>query len=279
MADRHAYLIQAHGNFEQLQKLLDALDDSRNDIYVHIDAKSDFRGGLSCRHANLYLTPRISVNWGGPSQIWSELVLLKEATRTHHSYYHLLSGSDLPIKSQDYIHDFFLKNEGKEFVEMTPVRKSTLWRFQYTLFPERCNIPFCVLLNNIFKFVPMSLGFRRNKNVIFGCGPNWFSITDSLSRLVVSREDWIRKVFSHTNNCDEVFLQTIIRECGLESTVAGTNMRYTDWSRSNHHRHPCTFHAEDYDALMSRPELFARKFDTGVDAEIVELILKGIEQA
>ena len=33
-----------------------------------------------------------------------------------YAYYHLLSGADLPIKSQDYIHEFFHKNSGKEFV-------------------------------------------------------------------------------------------------------------------------------------------------------------------
>ncbi len=33
----------------------------------------------------------------------------------HYEYYHLLSRVDLPIKSQDDIHDFFRANQGKEF--------------------------------------------------------------------------------------------------------------------------------------------------------------------
>lgn len=33
-----------------------------------------------------------------------------------YAYYHLLSGQDLPIKSQDYIHQFFEEHQGKEFV-------------------------------------------------------------------------------------------------------------------------------------------------------------------
>jgi len=43
MADtqmKHAYMIIAHTNFEQLQTLLDLLDDERNDIYLHIDKKA-----------------------------------------------------------------------------------------------------------------------------------------------------------------------------------------------------------------------------------------------
>lgn len=38
--DKHAYLIIAHSNLEQLQQLLLLLDDPRNDIYIHLDLKS-----------------------------------------------------------------------------------------------------------------------------------------------------------------------------------------------------------------------------------------------
>ena len=39
---KHAYLIMAHNNWKILEKLLILLDDKRNDIYLHIDLKSDF---------------------------------------------------------------------------------------------------------------------------------------------------------------------------------------------------------------------------------------------
>ena len=38
--DKHAYCIMAHGGWEQLQMLVNALDDERNDIYLHIDKKA-----------------------------------------------------------------------------------------------------------------------------------------------------------------------------------------------------------------------------------------------
>jgi len=41
--NKHAYLIIAHGNWVILEKLLNLLDDEKNDIYLHIDAKvTDF---------------------------------------------------------------------------------------------------------------------------------------------------------------------------------------------------------------------------------------------
>lgn len=40
MNDKHAYLISVHQKPMQLKKLVQVLDDERNDIYVHIDKKA-----------------------------------------------------------------------------------------------------------------------------------------------------------------------------------------------------------------------------------------------
>ena len=39
-SNKHAYLIMCHTNFDQLMRLLELLDDERNDIYLHIDKKA-----------------------------------------------------------------------------------------------------------------------------------------------------------------------------------------------------------------------------------------------
>lgn len=57
---KHAYCIMAHGGWEQLQMLLDVLDDARNDIFLHIDAKSiasfENIGGISsCNTPNFIM--------------------------------------------------------------------------------------------------------------------------------------------------------------------------------------------------------------------------------
>ena len=38
---KHAYLILAHWDFKLLENLVKFLDNKRNDIYIHIDSKSD----------------------------------------------------------------------------------------------------------------------------------------------------------------------------------------------------------------------------------------------
>ena len=42
--------------------------------------------------------------------------LLKAAIKGNYDYYHLISGMDLPIKTQKEIHEFFENNKGKEFI-------------------------------------------------------------------------------------------------------------------------------------------------------------------
>ena len=44
-----------------------------------------------------------------------ELLLFKTAhSHFKYTYYHLMSGVDLPLKSQEYIHQFFIENDGFE---------------------------------------------------------------------------------------------------------------------------------------------------------------------
>ena len=114
---RHAYLIIAHNNFTQLQILLDLLDDERNDIYLHIDEKSKDVPAFTTKRSGLILVPRMNVMWGGHSQIQCELLLMETAGKGHYDYYHLLSGIDLPLKTQNQIHAFFREHGDKEYID------------------------------------------------------------------------------------------------------------------------------------------------------------------
>ena len=114
---KHAFLIMAHNNLEILQTLVSMLDDERNDIFLHIDLKSNMLANhpISTSKARLFvLEHRVDVRWGNLSQIRTEYALLEEALKHgSYEYYHILSGQDLPIKTQDEIHQFFHEHRGK----------------------------------------------------------------------------------------------------------------------------------------------------------------------
>lgn len=65
---KFAYLIIAHNEPVIFDRLVHLLDDERNDIYVHVDSRSDegLFTGVSLSKANIYFMPqRRQVYWGG----------------------------------------------------------------------------------------------------------------------------------------------------------------------------------------------------------------------
>lgn len=274
---KHAYLILAHSSFGQLKRLLSLLDHPLNDIYVHIDKSStgfcpeDFKD--VCKHSALQFIPEtVEVNWGGFSIVQAELILLRTALETGgYDFLHLLSGNDLPIKSQDYIHDFFRRNQGKEFVEFWNPAGHTFRRYRCrTFFPEKVGKHSVQHLNQITKFLSFYLGIRQNRDVDFKCGSQWFSITEAFAHYVLSKEDWIEKVFKYTTIPDEAVITTVLHSSPFAASCAGTNMRLIDFTRrESGHKHPHTFTMEDFAMLRSSDCLFARKFSESVDSEII----------
>lgn len=266
---KHAYLIMAHDNVDILNVLLHLLDDKRNDVYLHIDKKSSidldkiYRPTIS----NFYLlSNRINVKWGDFSQIRVEISLLKEAiSNSHYSYYHLLSGVDLPIKSQNYIHDFFDKHQGLEFIDYSQEpsenyikRVSKYWLFTYWW---KSRNPIIFLLKCLIQ--PLVMLVNRNLDVEFKKGANWFSITDDCARYIISKEKYINKRFKYTMCSDEIFLQTLVwNNKELRNKIYKSSnelvgcMREIDWTRGT----PYIWQDKDFDELMCAKGLFARKF-------------------
>ena len=296
---KHAYLILAHTHLRQLRTLVSLLDDPRNDIYIHIDRKAPFRAkdleGCCTRSTVYFVEPRIRVHWGGPSIMRAELALLKAATAAPHAYYHLLSGLDLPLKTQDQIHAFFDAHPGMEFIQCWPTEKKETARFTYYMpFPDGNDILPAKLANKLVKRAMMRVGAKINQGIDFHFSSQWFSITDGFARYIVSREDWLEQVFGHTGTPDEVFVATLLwnspfkdrlfdptihleRQEDKQKVLSG-NMRLIDWTRGSA-RHPWTFRGADWALLTGTPCLWARKFDQRIDAEVIERLKKHLAPA
>ena len=281
MVQKHAYLIMAHGEFALLQCLAWALDDPRNDLFIHIDAKVSDLPEVRTEKAGIYmLKDRIDVRWGDVSQIETELLLFKTAVaQGPYSYYHLLSGVDLPLKSQDYIHHFFETHAGKEFIGfaetvLTPeiVRKVQRWH----LFPRhfRDGSLFTRLLRSAFLRLQEIAGIRRNRDIAFCKGANWVSVTDAFAQYLLAQEEWVRKVYSHTFCADEMVLQTLCWNSSFRQRLYDTgdewrgNLRLIGWKDGRLQ----DWRAADYDLLAASDALFARKFNTS-DMGFVERML------
>ncbi len=267
---KHAYLILAHHEFGLLQKLVSCLDDERNDIFVHVDRKVAVLPELHVLKAGLFvLKDRVDIRWGDYSVVEGEYALFDAAlAKGPYQYYHLLSGVDLPLKSQDYIHGFFDQHAGKEFIgytltRITPelVRKVQRWH----LFPEdfrNQSIVKRTLRAGCIRFQEM-LGIKRNKKVDFKKGSQWVSVTEQMARLFLAKREWAGKVFRNTFCPDEIVMQTLCWNSPLRANLFNTEedgtgcMRAIGWREGQLH----DWCEKDFEELKVSPALFARKFN------------------
>jgi len=271
-----------------LMTLLKMLDAPYNDIYLHIDIKAqmDMEQIKSCvSESMLYLVERRDVRWGHYSLADCEIRLLEEATKTEHSYYHLLSGHDLPIKPRKVIYDFFENNAGVEYVAYNRMKireENMKGLIIYVGIFKNWH------LEHISRKIQKLLRIDRSKrhNLTYMKGSNWFSITHELAKYVVASEGLIRKLFRFTWNSDEMFLQTIvynspfrehlvtdytdIRYRVLKSEKVMVNYRAMDWADELGSAHPRNLTIGDLEALKNSKAFWARKFATKVDASVIQ---------
>ena len=296
---RHAYCIIAHDQPALLQLLVHLIDDERNDIFLMIDKKADpapFKN-VEVEHSRLYVVPSIKIWWGEDSQIEAEMRLFEKASQTgQYAYYHLLSGADLPLKSQDEIHAFFQAHEGKEFVEFwsQPATHDIIQkRLRKHFFHNYNQLPHRTLGQNLERMIQRNL-LSLNKHLWMKprisslpelrMGPNWVSVTDGFVRYLLTKRNLIKKAFRHTYCADELFLQSVIwnspfreniyrqGECTGhtgENDVFGCNMRLIDWTRGI----PYTFTHEDIEELEASPLFFVRKIKE-TDQQLIDFFLQ-----
>ena len=193
---KHAFLIIAHNNWWQLKKLIECLDSDTHDIYVHVDKKSkDFDESYfrnSVTKSSLKFYREFEVYWGGFSQVQVEIFLLKQAYTNGYDYYHIISGSDLPLKNNEKIDSFFEKNNGKEFIlydedalkgnpEISRRAKYYHYLQNYRRrYAEKWKNSFFTFCERISLVLQIVFGVNRVKSLDWQIkyGSQWVSITD-----------------------------------------------------------------------------------------------------
>ena len=276
---KHAYLIIAHNQFEVLKNLISSIDDERNDIFVHFDKKVVDVPVLNVMKSTLYLLEeRIDVKWGDYSQIQVELELYSFAkqcaTSEGYQYYHLISGQDMPIKDQNYIHNFFENHKGKEFIgffQGDTSQELTRKVGCYHLFPKSFSkdrkINVHSLLRALFIRIQLLFGGTRNKDIEIVRGTNWVSITNDFVEYILSHREEIKRRYKYTFCADEVYKHTLCWNSKFKNRVFDINneargcMRCINWIVSSNKSFLPSFTMDDYNRLRDSDALFARKFD------------------
>ncbi|TDS13791.1 beta-1,6-N-acetylglucosaminyltransferase [Sphingobacterium paludis] len=285
---KHAYLILAHHEFELLACLVEGLDDPRNTIFIHFDSKVSALPTLKTKFANLFvLEERIDVRWGDVSIVEAELRLFQMAQDSgNFSHYHLLSGVDMPLQTQDVIHSFCAAHPNKQFIGYSQgdQRAHVERKVQrYHIFPRhfRASGNLADRLRKILRFLCLRLQFvlnvKRNQDIEFKKGTQWLSLTaDFVAFLLVQKEE-ILKRYSYTFCADEIFVQTACWNSPFRSQIydlkdeGNGSQRMIQW-RDNQ---LIDWQDKDFDTLAHSQLLFARKFNEA-NSDVVQKLLTNI---
>ena len=123
--------------------------------------------------------------------------------------------------------------------------------------------------------------------MLFGVGSQFFSITDSFVRYILSQQKQIEQLFSKGFCVDEMFIQWVYLHWENANDCYASNCkdhpyiqeiyfdvcRAIDWTRGS----PYTYTNDDYEMLMESGCLFARKFDYKTSPELINQIIEKVK--
>lgn len=282
---KHAFLISAHKNFEQIQLLISTL--TFGDVFIHVDKKQDaLFNKIKQRYMNdqnIYvLENRIDVNWSGFSQVKATLALFDEVkkTKNEYDYIHFISGQDLLLMNENKFNQTLIeKGQNCEFIDFEPIGKYA-WRLNiFNFFREnKNNRKLIYRISDIFlRMIQIAFVHRKNfEGLDLYKGSQWFSITFNCFEYILEKvkEEGYMEKYDYTACADEHFFQNLILNSKFKESTINNNLRYIDFDGMA--TSPRTLELLDYEKLINGDYIFARKFDMDVDSQIVKNIVNDI---
>ena len=263
---RITYLIFAHNNPSFLLRLVDRLSTPNVDFMIHIDKKSNDDFSAVFQKTNVYkCLNSFEIEWGGRSMVDALLAACDEIVgRCKGDVIVFLSGSDYPVKSNDYIAGYLQKNSGMDFITGVPVPSNFCnWqengrrrincyalrisnRSIVTIEPRKMNIGNIKQLCKVCLLNPRKLGMalklfaypkRNHPSYLspFG-GEFWWVLPINTIKLIL---DFVRKhsdfLFYHSNtsNPDELFFNTLVYNLCEKGLIKNTCLRFVNWHKGN----------------------------------------------
>ncbi len=272
---RVAHLIITYTNPLQTERMIRRMQHPGFDFYIHVDKKMDISSHLFLsKIPNVYLIQdRVTVVWAGYNTVEATMRSVKEifSTGRKYDYVHLMSGQDYPIKTAQHIYDFFVANNGKEFLEFEHfddwadeayprIREYHLTNYH---FPGRYYFQW--LLNKLLPTRKSPL-----KMEYYGASMFWALTSDCLQYIVdlVDKNARFRRFLQLTWGSDEFLFQTLVLNSLFKANVVNDNLLFLD--RDKGAPHPNVLTSSHLSNLLASNKLFARKFDLSKDKLVMD---------
>ncbi len=228
---KYAYLISAYKDPMHLARLVESLG-READFFIHVDKKVDiipFEQALYRRTNVLFISDRVSVSWGGFSQVLAITSMMKAAFESKIRYDRILNitGMDYPIWSKQRLDEEFTQYPIKEYImgfnitdTSSKVQKNKIrkyWFFDNWIRNNFANKVVRKIANMVSTYMPLSKSLQvridddRNCDVYFGS--DYWALTWDCAKLVydtfMKAQDF-QVYFRYSFAPSELFTQTII---------------------------------------------------------------------
>ena len=315
---KHAVLIMAHKNKEQLIRLIRTIACENFDIFVHPDAnwelsEKDLKDIETCAE-NVHLAKK---RIHGELDHWSLVQItlnlidvalqLEKETGINFSYFLLLSGQDYPIKNNDYILSVLESQYPKPLISVDSYedeewvrRKFQLVRWSIKM--DEINAKSETEVLRKIQIAPYAIAERIERRFYgtpdervkrFGlrlyAGSAWWILPHGVIDYInsVRRENpKFMKEYARTLTPEETFFQTMTMNSEYSKYYTPNDeiydygygdqqcMTYADFysEKKTFRGHPYEIICEDFDRIMAKKALFARKFDVNVDEKVLDMI-------
>lgn len=270
---RIAYIVSAYKLPAQLERLLRRLDGPGVSFAVHVDRKTPRAAWdemvARCRDLDVAWLPRHRSQWGGFGHVRATLKGIDHLVgdEVPFDYAVLLTGQDYPLRPPTEIAGLLGTSGGRSYMRHVALPWEP-WGSRGGL--DRIEDWHVITYRRLHLALPLR---RRLPGGLepYG-GSAYWCLSSTLVHFVhgflSENPDYVR-FFEHVFVPDEIFFQTIIMNSELRDTVENDDLRYLDWSREPA---PAVLTLDDLPTLVAAPQLFARKFDETVDAEILDAL-------
>jgi len=270
-----AYFLLVHRYPAQFKRLFKAIYLPGNQYVIHVDKTSEegieqeISGFLKPYQGAELLESRDAL-WGGYSLVEAELRGMTRLLEmdSHWSHYINLSGQDFPLKSQNYIRQFFAANPGKQFIralDQAKERPDTMNRISHVFIEEHGKMTATGVARS---YLPGHTPF---------IGTQWKAVTRSFCEYVCHdpRVERFKAFYRKSFIPDEAFFQTVMMNSIDHGIVMNDDLRMIDWVPDGDIKlRPRNYDEMDFEQLRRSTDLFARKFDAEDKTEILSLLEK-----
>lgn len=275
-----AHIIMCHKNPAFIARLIKTMSHDCFDFYVHADKKNTEENFAAL--ANLPRTKliekRVVVQWAGYSCLQAILNCIEEIqnSRTEYDFVNILTGQDYPLKTPNYIYNFLEANKGKSFIKFeTPpsewwddaLQRFTKYHMTSYSFKGKTRV------EQLLSFILPERKFPLEYGLYGGPYSAHWTISMDVAKYIyefLNDNKKISNFFNYTWGSDEFLVTSIIMNSPYKDKVVNENYRYMDWSHGG--ARPRILTVIDLPLLLKSPAFFARKFDSTLDLDILNLI-------